>query len=145
MKRRDRAVSYFDEGFSCAQAVLATFAPQFGLTTEQAMRVAGSFGSGMAGRGQTCGAVTGAMMVIGLQEGKTRGDDDAARDQCYAVVDAFVTRFEGRHGSIVCRELLGCDISTPEGMAHARENNLFDERCTTFVRDAADILTTLLE
>ncbi len=145
MNKQEQAVTYFDRGFSCAQAVLATFAPRFGLAHELALRVAGAFGSGMAGMSRTCGAVTGAMMVIGLQEGKTEGDDSAARDQCYALVNEFVTRFEGRHGAIVCRELLGCDISTPEGTAYARQNNLFNERCPTFVEDAAEILEQILK
>jgi C_GCAxxG_C_C family probable redox protein len=138
------AVSAFDEGFSCSQSVFSAFAPELGLDRETALKVATAFGGGMGHRGDTCGAVTGAFMAIGLKHGRLRADDQETRDRAYSLVERFVQEFESRHGSIVCRELLGCDISTPEGMQIAEEQNLPPTRCPNFVRDAAEILEEIL-
>ncbi|MCX6000010.1 MAG: C-GCAxxG-C-C family protein, partial [Chloroflexi bacterium] len=111
----ERAVSCFKEGFNCSQAVLSAYGPKLGLDAEKALRVSGAFGAGMGRMAETCGAVTGAFMVIGLKYGKTRADDNQTREKAYRLVREFTDQFKSRHRSIVCRELLGCDISTPEG------------------------------
>ena len=98
----------------------------------------------MARMGETCGAVTGALMAIGLKYGKTKAEDDGARDKTYELVGEFVTRFKDRHGSIVCKELLGCDLSNDDGLTTAREKGLFDTLCPQFVRDATEILEEIL-
>ncbi len=120
--------------------MVSTYGPRFGLDRKMGLRVAGGFGAGMARMGETCGAVTGALMVIGLEHGKTRADDDEAREKAYELVKEFVTQFRSRNKSIVCKELLGHDISTPEGMLAIRQKNLFTTLCPRFVRDAAEIL-----
>ena len=140
-----RAVSCFDEGFSCSQAVLSAFGPQLGLERETALRVAAGFGGGMGRRGETCGAVTGAFMVIGLKCGRTRVDNDEAREKAYNLVTEFVVEFESQHGSVICRELLGCDIGTAEGLELTRQMNLRTTRCAGFVRDAGEIIEQVLE
>jgi C_GCAxxG_C_C family probable redox protein len=140
VSRVERAVSLFEEGFSCSQAILSTFGPQLGLDRETALKVATAFGGGMGHMGETCGAVTGAFMVIGLKHGRIRAEDEETRDKAYELVAEFVDKFRSRNGSIVCRELLGCDINTPEGLALAREKNV----CPGFVRDAAEIIEEIL-
>jgi len=140
----ENAVAAFDEGFNCSQSVFAAWASELGLDRETALRVATAFGGGMAHRGDTCGAVTGAFMAIGLKNGRLRADDEETRDRAYSVVGQFVQEFESRHGSIVCRELLGFDISTPEGMEQVSQNDLAATRCPNFVRDAAEILHQIL-
>jgi C_GCAxxG_C_C family probable redox protein len=92
--------------------------------------------------GEVCGAVTGAFMVIGLKHGKSRLEDDnnETREKAYALVYEFADRFHACNGSILCRELLGCDISTPEGRAQAREKGLFNDLCPKLVGDAVEIL-----
>ena len=111
---------------------------------ELALKVAGAFGGGMARMGETCGAVTGALMVIGLKHGMTKSEDGEARDKTYDLVREFVARFKDRHGSIVCRELLGCDINKPEERQAAQEQGILDTLCSTFVRDAAKIIEHIL-
>jgi C_GCAxxG_C_C family probable redox protein len=140
VSRVERAVSLFEEGFSCSQAILSTFGPQLGLDRETALKVATAFGGGTGHMGETCGAVTGAFMVIGLKHGRIRAEDEETRDKAYELVAEFVDKFRSRNGSIVCRELLGCDINTPEGLALAREKNV----CPGFVRDAAEIIEEIL-
>ena len=99
----------------------------------------------MGSMGETCGAVTGAFMVVGLKHGMTKSGADEAREKTDAVVHEFVVRFKSRNGTIVCRELLGCDISTPEGLKTAERERHFKKLCPGFVQDAAEILEEILK
>jgi C_GCAxxG_C_C family probable redox protein len=144
MSRVRRTVSCFEEGFSCAQAVISTHGPSLGLDRELALRVAGAFGAGMARMGRTCGAVTGALMVIGLRYGKTEAEDEETRDRCYYLAREFVRMFEARNGSITCKELLGRDIGIPEERELAKEEGLFETLCPKLVQDAAEIVESIV-
>jgi hypothetical protein len=84
-------------------------------------------------------------MVVGLKFGCTTAGDLKARENAYAVVREFVHRFKGRNVSVLCRDLLDCDISTPEGMKRAKEAGLIKQTCPKFVKDAAEILDQLIE
>ncbi len=145
MNRVERAVSCFKDGFSCSQALLSTYGVHLGLNREVALRISGAFGGGMGRMGETCGAVTGAFMVIGFKYGKTSVEDEGAKEKTYRLVKEFVERFKSRNGSIVCRELLGCDISTPEGLKLAEEKKLVTTLCPRFVQDAAETIEQILE
>jgi C_GCAxxG_C_C family probable redox protein len=137
------AVTLFEQGFTCSQAVLAAFAGRHGLDRETALRVSCAFGGGVAGRGETCGAVTGALMAIGLAHGRARVEDEGARDRTYEATRAFLERFRAQHGSDRCRDLLGVDIGTPEGREAAATAGLFRSRCPHLVRAAARIVSSL--
>jgi C_GCAxxG_C_C family probable redox protein len=141
----DQAAILFQQGFNCAQAVCAAYAPSLGLSREQALKIAAGFGGGLGRHGEVCGAVTGAIMVIGLKAGTIEAHDAAAKEKAYALTHQLIEQFKDRHGSILCRELLGCDIDQPEGLQRAREAQLFTTRCPLFVHDAAEIVATLLE
>jgi C_GCAxxG_C_C family probable redox protein len=97
----------------------------------------------MAGLGEVCGAVVSSFMVIGLRYGRFNPDDARARDKTYLKVRKFAKRFAEEHGTLICRDLIGCDISTDEGLTKARENKLFD-RCPCFLETAVRILEALL-
>ena len=144
MNNPERAVSCFKETFSCSQAILSTYGPELGLEKETALKVAGAFGGGMARMGEVCGAVTGAFIVIGLKHGKIKVEDEEAKEKTYLIVREFVERFKSRNGSIKCRELLGYDISTLEGIKLIKEKKLFYTICVKYVRDAAEIIEELL-
>jgi C_GCAxxG_C_C family probable redox protein len=144
MTAAQRAAESFESGFSCSQAVFAAFSEALGLERTTALKIAQPFGGGIAGTGSTCGAVTGALLVIGLKHGRSRPEDAAAKEKTYALVLEFIKRFRKRHGSIVCRELLGVDLSTPEGHEEARRRGLFSGRCLLFVSQAAEILEEIL-
>lgn len=134
----------FREGFSCSQAVAAAFAEDLGLDQETALRISQPFGGGIGRSGDWCGAVTGAFLAIGLKYGRIRVEDTVSRDRTYGLVQEFIRRFKVRHEHLKCRDLLGCDISTPEGQKKAEELNLHKTRCEDFVRDAAGILEEIL-
>ena len=141
----DIAVARFDEGFACSQSVFSAYAPLFDLDPELALRIAAPFGGGMGRMGEVCGAVSGALMVLGLKAGNTIGQDRASKEKAYDLARAFAERFKARHGSILCRELLGCAIDTPEGLQDAHDKGLFKELCPRLVQDSAEIVAELLE
>ncbi len=144
MNQIDQAVECFGKGFNCAQAILATYAEPLGLAREQALKLAEGFGGGLAGLGETCGAVTGALMVLGLKQGRTRPDNPESKQATHRLVREFIRRFEARRGSVKCRDLLGCAIDTPEKLQVARDRKLFTTLCPSYVRDAAEILEAML-
>ncbi len=108
------------------------------------MKLACGMGAGFARLGYTCGAVTGAVMAIGLRYGHSRPEDSADKETTYKVVREFIDRFREKHGTIVCRELLGCDIATPEGLSSAQAQGLFRSVCTGYVRDAVMLVESLV-
>jgi C_GCAxxG_C_C family probable redox protein len=144
MTRVETAVSRFKEGCNCSQAIFSVYTEPFGLSRECALRVACGFGGGMR-LARTCGAVTGAVMVLGWVFGPEACPGQPAKDETYRRVEAFAGRFADGRGSLECRELLGCDIATPEGLAQARAEKLFTTICPDMVRTAAEILEDMLK
>ncbi|MDI6740288.1 MAG: C-GCAxxG-C-C family protein [Candidatus Edwardsbacteria bacterium] len=145
LTRTEQAVEYFLQGYSCSQAVCAAFAPSLGLDRDAALKISGPFGGGLARTGSVCGALTGAMMVVGLAHGRVRADDLATRDRSYALVQEFMRRFKGRNsGALDCRDLLGCDLGTPEGREQAKAMDFHHKVCPKYIRDAGEILETIL-
>jgi C_GCAxxG_C_C family probable redox protein len=145
MNNVEKAVSLFMKGFRCSQAILSTYGTQCGLETELALKLASPFGAGMGSLGNTCGAVTGAYMVLGLKYGNSKVTEIKKKEKAYEVVKEFVKRFKSRNDTILCRELLNCDLSTPEGRNRAIEEKLFIELCPKFVQDSAEILEEILQ
>lgn len=144
VKRKETALALFREGFSCSQAVLAAFSETYGLDRETALKLAQPLGGGIARRADWCGAATGALLAVGLKHGRTRAEDTVARDRTYAICAEFLRLFEARCGALKCRDLLGCDIGTPEGAAEAAARRLHETRCADYVAAAADLLENLL-
>ena len=127
MSHVERAVRRFAEGFNCSQAIISAYAEPLGLEEEIALKIAAGFGGGMGRLGRTCGAVTGAFMVLGLRYGRN-SPDQAAKERIYARIQEFADRFNARNASLTCKGLLGVDISTPEGHELAQKNS-FSPRC----------------
>jgi len=140
----ESAVACFNTGLTCSQAILSTYGDEFGLDRELALKLSCAFGGGMACMAETCGAVTGAFMVIGLKHGRTRAKDVRVKNKTYELAKEFISQFRSRNGSIICRELLGLDISTPEGMRLAKKRKLFTTACPNYVKDAAQIIEDIL-
>jgi C_GCAxxG_C_C family probable redox protein len=144
MKHSDAAAAAFSQGLSCSQAVLSVYADEHGLSPDAAAKIAAGFGGGMGRMAQTCGAVTGAYMVIGLKHGTATGDP-AAKEKTYLLVRAFAERFRAKNGALACRDLLGCDISTPDGLEKMKSLGLHGKVCTQLVRDACELLDEMLK
>ena len=141
---KELALTRFEQGFSCSQAVFSAYAAQLGLDCETALKISGGFGGGMGRMAQTCGAVTGAFMVIGLKYGTIDAEDKETKEKVYALVREFADRFKFRNDTLNCKDLLGCDVSTSGGMQVAREQKLFKTICPKLVKDAAEIVEEIL-
>lgn len=136
MSKVEKAVKCFEDGYNCSQAIFSTYSEDFGVPSGQAVKIASAFGGGMHIDG-TCGAVTGAFMVLGLKFAK-------GKDKPYDKTLKFVETFCRKNKSTDCQALIGCDIRTEEGMNKATEEGLFYKICSQLVRDAAEILEEML-
>jgi len=140
----DRAETLFREGFSCSQAVLMAFAAGLGMEETQAARVASAFGGGMARHGWTCGALSGALMAIGLHAGHATAEDTAAKEDLYSRAQALVARFEARHGATACRQLVGANMLDAAERQAASDRGVFTTLCPQLVRTAAALAAETL-
>ena len=139
-----RAEELFRQGYNCAQAVVFAFSDQMGGDSDSALRIASGFGGGIGHRQETCGAVTGAVMVLGFLHGRALGESKDKTDETYARVQEFMRRFEACHGTCTCRDLLGgCDFNTEAGEREFRERGYREGRCAAFIRDAVRIVAEL--
>jgi len=132
----------FAQGFNCSQAVFSAFAADLGISDETALKLASPFGGGIARQGDVCGAVTGALMVLGLQKGNAALE---AKNENYKIPEEFVKRFEKRHGTILCRKLIDHDVSKPDELQAARESGVFKTACPGFVGVAAELVSEFLD
>ena len=138
--RSDKAVKLMAGHFNCAQSVFGAFCDDEGLSMASAAAIASGFGGGIALGGEVCGAVTGAVMVLGLRHGKGADTDPEKKQQTYAAVRQFFDAFREKYGSLVCRDLLGLDLSVPEDYQRAKDEELFKKICPKFVEYAAELL-----
>lgn len=140
----EQAVAYYKQGYTCTQSILASFARRYGLQEGLAFRMGEPFGAGTSCTNDMCGSVTGAIMVLGLQNGSARWDDEAARSYTYQSVHEMMQRFKAIHGSIQCSDLLGYNLSDPQQLQDVWEKGLFINLCPSLVRDAAQILIDMI-
>ncbi|MDR2515391.1 MAG: C-GCAxxG-C-C family protein [Christensenellaceae bacterium] len=141
MTKVAQAVECFNEGFNCAQAILSTYCEELGLGRETALTISCGLGAGMGRLGHVCGAVSGAYLLIGLKYGQLLPDDKGAKEKTYTAVQKFTKKFEERHGSTICKELLGVDLmSGDKALVSERVSAI----CPKMVRDAAGIVEEML-
>lgn len=145
MDKKTEARNSFSDGYLCSQSVLGAFCKDLGLDTETALKLSLAFGGGFARCGETCGAVTGALMVIGLKEGTSVQGETPEKEKTYQMTNDFIDAFKNGHGSITCKELLDCDISQSDGYQRAQQENLFQTICPKLVADSVEILEKLIE
>lgn len=143
-KKSELALEKHLSGYNCAQSVLYAFCEDLHLDADTALRLACGFGGGIARRQEVCGAVSGGILAISLHYGRGEGQDRAMTEETYGRIREFMSRFETRHGSILCRSLLnGCDLNTPEGQAYFKANDLA-KVCKGCVATAADTAAEII-
>lgn len=139
----DKASFYFKSGYNCAESTLLAIAKDaFEIDSDLIPKIATGFGGGISRLGYVCGAVSGAVMGFGLEYG--RNNPEELRAKTYNPVATFHKRFKEKFGSILCKELSGCDLSTIEGIRKFREENVHEQRCSCFVSGAIEILMSLI-
>ncbi len=137
-KKADLVKERFPLNYNCAQTVFSLFAGDLGLNETIALKIASGFGGGMA-CAETCGAVTGSYMVIGLKHGHSSSDPDE-KAATKLKIKRFNELFREKHGTLTCKVLTGFDISTPEGADAAYEAGVFLNKCPKFIETACNIL-----
>lgn len=140
---KEEIKNLFMQGIDCSQVVTGAFAEKMGMTEEQARKVSSCFGGGMM-CGETCGAVAGALMVIGMVYGHSREGDQSQKEIMAAKTGEFKKLFGEKYSSCICRELLGHDISKPGEMEKVLEKGLMFDFCPRVVEDTIDILEKIL-
>lgn len=140
MTRKEESIRYFRNSFNCAQSVLSVYHADFNLPEDTLLRIATAFGGGIGRQQLTCGAVTGAIMAIGLKYGKGSNDSDENKKETYRYTLHFFNEFKKRHGSANCRELLeGLDMHNPDDMNEINRRDMFHTHCEKYVGDAVEI------
>ena len=148
-KRVQQAVDNFMQGYGCCQSVVAAFADLYGLDEKMAKRIGAGFGGGVGRMRMMCGAVSGIVVLVGLDCGQTEGDDREGKSACYKVVQELIETFRQRNGSIICSELLGLGGVKPQPITHMpdeRNAEYYKVRpCARKVESAARVFAEYLE
>ena len=139
-----RSREFFESGFCCAESVLMAVAERMGIESDLIPKIATGLCAGMSKTSSRCGALTGGVLALGMIYGRAAVGDSASKDLTYELVAQFVRGFETMFGSADCRELLGCDISTEEGMRTFEEQGLI-EKCYGFAEEATAYLMKVIE
>ena len=145
MTKSKPASEQFNKGLNCSQSIIAKYADKYNLDVAIACKLATGFGGGMGRQGNTCGALTGAYLVLGLEYGSSSPDEKHKKELTYDKIRDFTKQFEQKHQCTNCRDLLGCDVGTNEGQKIAKENNLHETRCSLFVDDATHLLDKIIQ
>ena len=143
MNKYEEVITKFHEGLNCSQVVLLAFAEELGIDDASVLKIACGFGGGM-GHGEVCGAISGAIMALGLKYGQSNILDTASKLKTNEIVKEFIAEFKSLNNSITCRDLLGCDLNTDSGKNYAIEKQLFLNTCPKLIKDSIDILEKLL-
>jgi C_GCAxxG_C_C family probable redox protein len=144
MTKNELAINEFKSGYNCAQSVVSAFCDDLKMDKALALRMSTGFGSGMGRLQGTCGAVTGAFMVIGVSVCNKNENNADRKAKAIEIIQAFNEKFTALHNTTDCRDLLGCNLNTPEGHAYFIDNNLRDKICCKCISDSVDILTDLI-
>ena len=148
-ERVNRAVDYFMQGYGCCQSVVAAFADLYGLDDTLAKKIAAGFGGGVGRMRMMCGAVSGIVMLVGLDCGQTEGSDSEGKSACYKVVQDLLAKSKAENGSVICAEILGIqghEKAPNSYVASPRTAEYYKMRpCAAKVESAARIFANYLK
>jgi len=144
MDKKKIAKTKFDGGYNCAQSVLTPFAGEMNIDVGTALKLSAGFGAGMGRTQKTCGALTGAYMVLGLKYGKGFPDDES-NEKVAGLIQDFTEKFKAEHEFTDCSDLLKVDLKTEEGQRTYTKNNLHDKVCNNCLKGAVKLLEDIIE
>lgn len=142
--KEEKAINSFRAGLNCAQAIVTTYSDELKFDNKMALSISCGFGGGMGRLQETCGAVTGAFMVLGIYNCKKYTDNKERKDKTYAQVQEYSKQFKALHGMLDCKSLLNCDLNTKEGQQYVKDNNLHELVCEKCIADSINILDKLI-
>jgi C_GCAxxG_C_C family probable redox protein len=143
--KNQKALTIFRSGMNCAQAVLTAFSDVTKFDNDQASAISSGFGGGMGRLQETCGAATGAFMVIGINNSRRYADIDERKNKSNTMIQEFSKRFIAIHKTTNCRLLLGVDLKSEEGRQIMQQDNLSESICEKCISDSVDILQELIK
>jgi len=132
------AEASFASGFNCAESVLLAITTALKIKSDLVPKVATGFGAGVSRYGNICGALSGAVMAMGIAEGRTRPEDSDSKSKIYGKTAILIEEFKKEFGSVTCRELTGCDLLTKAGLDKFSNDKIHENICTGFVSFAAE-------
>lgn len=146
MTRREAAMANFLNGYNCSQSVILAFEDILPVEKSQLSKISSPFGGGMGRLREVCGSVSGMFMIVGLLYGYDGPEKGQRKTDLYTRVQELAHQFEEKHGSIVCRELLGLNIRHDVPIPEARTKNYYKKRpCPEIIGDAAEILEAYIK
>jgi C_GCAxxG_C_C family probable redox protein len=143
--KAEKAISSFRSGLNCSQTVLNAYADEMNVDNEFALSVSCGFGGGMGRLQETCGAVTGSFMVLGIYNCKKFADNKDRKEKTYAMIQRFSSKFKSFHGVMDCKTLMNADLNTEEGRKYVADNNLHEKVCERCIADAIVIVDELIQ
>ncbi len=138
------ACEYHDMGFNCCESVLSGLCDYLGEDTKLVPRIATGFGGGVGHTGDICGAVSGAIMALGIKFGRSSADEKEKRDRLYLMVEEFLEHVRKELGSIDCFDLIGIKLNAVDGMKVYRENKL-GKKCHRIIEQVDELARKFLE
>ena len=140
----EKAISLFANGLNCAQAVVSAYSEKLNFDNSMAINMSCGFGGGMGRLQKTCGAVTGAFMVMSIYNGKKYAENGVKKIVTYSMIQDFNSKFIAVHGASDCRTLLNCDLNTEEGLEYVQVNHLHEAVCEKCIRTAVQLINELI-
>jgi len=142
--KQELAVHNFCEKmYNCAQSVFLAYCEDYNISKETAAQMTGSFGNGIAKRGEVCSVLIEALVVLGLKSKRDFLSDPNAKIEMTNDAKDFVNKFVLMAGALKCRDLLGCDPDSEAGALHIANNNLREKVCKKVIVGAIDLLETV--
>lgn len=146
MTRREAAIENFKKGYNCSQSIVLAFEDLLPIDSKQLSKMASSFGGGMGRLREVCGSVSGMFMVAGLLYGYDGPETGEVKAEHYARIQELAHRFEEKHGTIICREMLGLNVKHDNPTPEARTQEYYKKRpCGEIIGDAAEILEEYIQ
>lgn len=133
---KGEAIALFEEKYNCCQAIFLPYSKLFGIDKDTALKISSGFGGGIARMGEVCGAINGAVMILGLKYGLADNKSIEKRQKLNQIIREFVSKFKRNHKNIYCRNLLTQD----EGIPH----KMHSEKCATIIEAVCDLLDEYL-
>jgi C_GCAxxG_C_C family probable redox protein len=143
--KEEKALLSFRSGLNCAQSVLTAYADDFDFDKSLALKLSCGFGAGMGRLQETCGAITGSFMVLGIYNCNKYAENRDKKEGSYSMIEEFSNRFMAIHGTMDCKSLLNCDLKTEEGQQYAKNHKLFETTCEKCISDSIGVLDGLMK
>lgn len=141
MTRREKAMANFKEGYNCSQSIILAYQDMIPIDKSILSKMASSFGGGMGRLREVCGSVSGMFLIAGILYGYDEPETGQVKAEHYARIQELARRFEEKHGSIICREMLGLSVKHDVPVPEARTSEYYKKRpCAEIIGDAAEIL-----